>query len=289
MKKILKSKSGKIAFTSEFLKLSEKFEKVEKEIYKGALNNLKELDKDFPWYMKYGSSIYLTGEHKKILESFESEDEFNTYFMDKFRFEVLNSTSKISIADAAEMLREDDIEYNEPLECGIGYREINGELILDHLAVFDGRSPLTKFKMAIMKEFEPLVFWCLDQLLFLINEVKDAFPFFCADQVAKVKESMKPKQEKRVWLTKDDGRTNNIDTSEFSPGDDLFVDPDRPGYLISPNCRCALEPPTFDDIEPLGRCHLEPFNLMPFFKAVAIIVGLLILSGLAHYCGYALP
>ena len=63
-----------------------------------------------PWYMAYRSSINLTAEHKQILDSFESDESFNRHMLNKFYYELLGA-NMVTIADAAEMLRLDDIEY----------------------------------------------------------------------------------------------------------------------------------------------------------------------------------
>ncbi len=233
-------------------RLKGKCEKVELEIWKGLVENMKDLS-SVPWYMKFHSSFYLTDEHKKILKSFETEDEFDAYFKEKFYSEIVNSLEKISIVDAAEMLRKDDIEYledklnaveaqlldgaleslkrmdkenkdwlsqlpetekkspsikasheslmvpgkehylgpDETLECCAGYRQENGKLTPDHLAVFDHE--VKNFRRVILKAFEPILVPCLRFLVRAIDEVKDAFSFFWYDR------HKKPEQPGYIW------------------------------------------------------------------------------------------
>lgn len=80
---------------------------------------------------------------------------------------------------------------------------------------FIGRENSTyNLKRAIMKDLEPMLLPCLDFLARAIDEFKDAFSF--------------------LWyVPKHWGVINNFDTSEWQEGTDLYLDPNRPGELVT--------------------------------------------------------
>jgi hypothetical protein len=167
---------------------------------------------------------------------------------------------------------------DEPFECSVGYRQENGKLIPDHLAVVEViKTPWQRFKAIDWR-----------------HEIKDAFPFFCSDVVQAVKKSMEPQQEQVVWRTTEDQRIRddhgiyNIDTSAWPPYTELFLDPDRPGALtdipplgyIPHNCRCSsiefvnVTGKEIEDGAPVYFDHdLNSFKPVEYLPKVKIIHG----------------